>query len=239
MSKIVLVTGASRGIGLEAAKHFSREGYRVIGTSRGDFNLGELIGDERAISAQLDLMSKESIKNLFAELKSEDLLPSVLVNNAGITKDQLFLRMKDEDWDKVINVNLTAAMRLTKQVIKGMIKNRYGRVIFISSVVGYTGNAGQTNYSASKSALVGLNKSLALEVASRGITCNLIAPGFISTPMTDKLSDEQKNNIVKNIPVNRLGLPDDISNACVYLASEEASYITGSTLHINGGMSMI
>jgi 3-oxoacyl-[acyl-carrier protein] reductase len=120
-----------------------------------------------------------------------------------------------------------------------MIKKRFGRVIFISSVVGYTGNAGQTNYSASKSALVGLTKSLALEVASRGITCNLIAPGFISTPMTDKLNDDQKNNIVKNIPVNRLGMPDDISNACVYLASDEASFITGSTLHINGGMSMV
>ena len=147
--------------------------------------------------------------------------------------------MKDDEWDQVVNVNLSAPMRLTRQVIKGMLKRRYGRVIFISSVVGYSGNAGQSNYAASKSALVGFTKSIALEVASRGITCNLIAPGFISTPMTDKLSDDQKKNIVENIPVNRLGKVDDISNGCVYLASDEAGFITGTTLHINGGMSMI
>ena len=146
--------------------------------------------------------------------------------------------MKDEDWDNVININLSASMRLTRQVIKGMLKRKFGRIIFISSIVGYTGNAGQTNYSASKSALVGLTKSIALEVASRGITCNLIAPGFISTPMTDKLTDEQKNKIIVNIPVNRLGEVEDISNGCIYLASDEASFITGTTLHINGGMSM-
>ena len=147
--------------------------------------------------------------------------------------------MKDEDWDNVININLTASMRLTRQVIKGMLKRKFGRIIFISSIVGYTGNAGQTNYSASKSGLVGLTKSIALEVASRGITCNLIAPGFISTPMTDKLSDEQKNKIIINIPVNRLGDAEDVSNGCIYLASKEASFVTGTTLHINGGMNMI
>ena len=147
--------------------------------------------------------------------------------------------MKDEDWESVLNINLSAGMRLTRHVIKGMLKRRTGRVIFISSIVGYTGNPGQTNYSASKSALIGLTKSIALEVAARGITCNLIAPGFISTPMTDKLTDEQKNKIIVNIPVNRLGETEDIANGCIYLASDEASFITGTTLHINGGMSMI
>ena len=164
MSKIVLVTGASRGIGLEAAKHFSKEGYKVIGSSRGDFNLGELIGDESAISVKLDLMSKESIQNLFADLKSEDLLPSVLVNNAGITKDQLFLRMKDEDWDDVIETNLNGLFRVTKAFIKPMVKNKFGRVINISSVAGLMGNSGQVNYSSSKSAMVGFSRSLAKEL---------------------------------------------------------------------------
>ena len=239
--KVVLLTGATGGIGKSIAKRMKEKGAKLIlsGTRQNILNeLSSELGDDTKALAT-DLTSKESILSLATEAESFFGQIDILINNAGITADNLFMRMKDEDWENVININLTAAMRLTKQVIKGMIKNRYGRVIFISSVVGYTGNAGQTNYSASKSALVGLNKSLALEVASRSITCNLIAPGFISTPMTDKLSDEQKNNIVKNIPVNRLGLPDDISNACVYLASEEASYITGSTLHINGGMSMI
>jgi 3-oxoacyl-[acyl-carrier protein] reductase len=201
-------------------------------------NIVSELGNE-AKGIVTDLNYKDDIISLADEAEKCFGQIDVLINNAGVTADNLFMRMKDEDWEKVININLTAAMRLTRQVIRGMIKKRFGRVIFISSVVGYTGNAGQTNYSASKSALVGLTKSLALEVASRGITCNLIAPGFISTPMTDKLSDDQKNNIVKNIPVNRLGMPDDISNACVYLASDEASFITGSTLHINGGMSMV
>ena len=163
----------------------------------------------------------------------------ILINNAGITADNLFLRMKDEEWENVINVNLSASMRLTRQVIKGMIKRKSGRIIFISSIVGFTGNPGQANYSASKSALSGLTKSIALEVAARGITCNLIAPGFISTPMTDKLTDDQKSKIIVNIPINRLGNVEDISNGCIFLASNEASFITGTTLHINGGMSMI
>jgi 3-oxoacyl-[acyl-carrier protein] reductase len=163
----------------------------------------------------------------------------ILVNNAGITADGLLLRMKDADWDRVIDINLSASMRLTRQVIRGMLKRKYGRIIFISSIVGHTGNAGQSNYAASKSALVGLTKSIAAEVASRGITCNLVAPGFVSTPMTDKLSEDQKNNIIKNIPVDRLGNPNDIASGCLYLSSEEASFVTGTTLHINGGMSMI
>jgi 3-oxoacyl-[acyl-carrier protein] reductase len=238
MSKIVLVTGASRGIGLEAAKHFSKEGYKVIGSSRGDFNLGELIGDDSAISVQLDLMSKESIKNLFADLKSEDLLPSVLVNNAGITKDQLFLRMKDEDWDDVIETNLNGLFRVTKAFIKPMVKNKFGRVINISSVAGLMGNSGQVNYSSSKSAMVGFSRSLAKELGSRNITSNVVAPGFIETDMTTFLNDDEKVEVSKNIPMKRFGTVQDVAKCIVFLASDEANYITGQTISVDGGLFM-
>ena len=238
MSKIVLVTGASRGIGLEAAKHFSKEGYKVIGSSRGDFNLGELIGDESSISVQLDLMSKESIKNLFADLKSEDLLPSVLVNNAGITKDQLFLRMKDEDWDDVIETNLNGLFRVTKAFIKPMVKNKFGRIINISSVAGLMGNSGQVNYSSSKSAMVGFSRSLAKELGSRNITSNVVAPGFIETDMTTFLNDDEKVEVSKNIPMKRFGTVQDVAKCIVFLASDEANYITGQTISVDGGLFM-
>ena len=238
MSKIVLVTGASRGIGLEAAKHFSKEGYKVIGTSRGDFNLGDLIGDESAISAQLDLMSKESIQNLFVKLKSEDLLPSVLVNNAGITKDQLFLRMKDDDWDDVIETNLNGLFRVTKAFIKPMVKNKFGRVINISSVAGLMGNSGQVNYSSSKSAMVGFSRSLAKELGSRNITSNVVAPGFIETDMTTFLNDDEKVEVSKNIPMKRFGTVQDVAKCIVFLASDEANYITGQTISVDGGLFM-
>ena len=238
MSKIVLVTGASRGIGLEAAKHFSKEGYKVIGSSRGDFNLGELIGDDSAISVQLDLMSKESIKNLFADLKSEGLLPSVLVNNAGITKDQLFLRMKDEDWDDVIETNLNGLFRVTKAFIKPMVKNKFGRVINISSVAGLMGNSGQVNYSSSKSAMVGFSRSLAKELGSRNITSNVVAPGFIETDMTTFLNDDEKVEVSKNIPMKRFGTVQDVAKCIAFLASDEANYITGQTISVDGGLFM-
>ena len=238
MSKIVLITGASRGIGLEAAKHFSKEGYKVIGTSRGEFNLGELIGDDSAISVQLDLMSKESIKNLFADLKSEDLLPSVLVNNAGITKDQIFLRMKDEDWDEVIETNLNGLFRVTKAFIKPMVKNKFGRVINISSVAGLMGNSGQVNYSSSKSAMVGFSRSLAKELGSRNITSNVVAPGFIETDMTTFLSEAEKQEVSKNIPMKRFGSVEDVAKCIVFLASDEANYITGQTISVDGGLFM-
>ena len=238
MSKIVLVTGASRGIGLEAAKRFSKEGYKVIGTSRGDFNLGKLIGDESAISVQLDLMSKESIKNLFEDLKSEDLLPSVLVNNAGITKDQLFLRMKDEDWDDVIETNLNGLFRVTKAFIKPMVKNKFGRIINISSVAGLMGNSGQVNYSSSKSAMVGFSRSLAKELGSRNITSNVVAPGFIETDMTTFLNDDEKVEVSKNIPMRRFGTVQDVAKCIVFLASDEANYITGQTISVDGGLFM-
>jgi len=238
MSKIVLVTGASRGIGLEVAKHFSKEGYKVIGTSRGDFNLGELIGDDNAISVKLDLISKESINNLFANLKSQDLLPSVLVNNAGITKDQLFLRMKDEDWDDVIETNLNGLFRVTKAFIKPMVKNKFGRVINISSVAGLMGNSGQVNYSSSKSAMVGFSRSLAKELGSRNITSNVVAPGFIETDMTTFLNDDEKVEVSKNIPMKRFGTVEDVAKCIVFLASDEANYITGQTISVDGGLFM-
>ena len=238
MSKVVLVTGASRGIGLEAAKHFSKEGYKVIGTSRGDFNLGELIGDDSAISVQLDLMSKQSIKNLFVDLKSQDLLPSVLVNNAGITKDQLFMRMKDEDWDDVIETNLNGLFRVTKAFIKPMVRNKFGRVINISSVAGLMGNSGQVNYSSSKSAMVGFSRSLAKELGSRNITSNVIAPGFIETDMTTFLNDDEKVEVSKNIPMKRFGTVEDVAKCILFLASDEANYITGQTISVDGGLFM-
>ena len=237
--KIVLLTGASGGIGKSIARKMTKSGAKIIlsGTKKTvlDDLSSELGNDTKSIVT--DLNSKEDIITLAEEAESYFGRVDILVNNAGITADSL-LRMKDEDWNNVINVNLTAGMRLTRKVIKGMLKRRFGRIIFISSIVGYTGNPGQANYSASKSALTGLTKSIALEVAARGITCNLIAPGFISTPMTDKLTEDQKNKIIVNIPVNRLGQTDDISNGCVYLASDEASFVTGTTLHINGGMGM-
>ena len=239
--KVALITGSTGGIGMSIAKKMKQRGAKLIlsGTRQNILSelASELGNDVKIITT--DLNSKDDILNLAQQAEESFGQIDILINNAGINADNLLLRMKDEEWDKVINVNLLAPMRLTKQVIRGMLKRRFGRVIFISSIVGYTGNAGQSNYAASKSALTGFTKSIALEVASRGITCNLIAPGFISTPMTDKLSNEQKKNIVINIPVNRLGNVDDISNGCVYLASDEASFVTGTTLHINGGMSMI
>jgi|TARA_B100000475_G_scaffold101073_1_gene73562 3-oxoacyl-[acyl-carrier protein] reductase len=238
MNKIVLVTGASRGIGLEVAKLFSKEGYKVIGTSRGDFNLGDLIGDSSAMSVQLDLMSKESINDLFEVLKTKDILPSVLINNAGITKDQLFLRMKDKDWDEVIETNLNGLFRVTKAFIKPMVKNKFGRVINISSVAGLMGNSGQVNYSSSKSAMVGFSRSLAKELGSRNITSNVVAPGFIETDMTTFLNDDDKIEVSKNIPMKRFGTVEDVAKCIVFLASDNANYITGQIISVDGGLFM-
>ena len=239
--KVALITGATGGIGMSIAKQMKSSGAKLIlsGTRQEDLSKLKLeLGDE-VKTIVTDLSDKNDVMSLANEAEKTFGSIDILINNAGITADGLLLRMKDEDWDKVIDINLSSSMRLTRQVIRGMIKRKYGRIIFISSIVGYTGNAGQSNYSASKSALSGLTKSIAAEVASRGITCNLIAPGFISTPMTDKLSEDQKNNIIKNIPIDRLGKPSDISSGCLYLSSNEASFVTGTTLHINGGMSMI
>ena len=239
--KTVLITGASGGIGRAIAYQLKLSGASLIlsGTRKEalDKISSDLGGDVEVITANLD--DRNSVLSMAKKAEEYSGKIDVLINNAGITIDGLLMRMKDEDWDKVISVNLTASMRLTRQLLRGMIKRRYGRIIFISSIVGYTGNAGQSNYAASKSGLIGLTKSIAAEVAGRGITCNLIAPGFISTPMTDKLSEEQKNNIIKNIPVDRLGQPEDISSACLYLASDQSSFVTGTTLHVNGGMGML
>ena len=239
--KTVLITGASGGIGRAIAYQLKLSGASLIlsGTRKEalDKISSDLGGDVEVITANLD--DRKSVLSMAKKTEEYSGKIDVLINNAGITIDGLLMRMKDEDWDKVISVNLTASMRLTRQLLRGMIKRRYGRIIFISSIVGYTGNAGQSNYAASKSGLIGLTKSIAAEVAGRGITCNLIAPGFISTPMTDKLSEEQKNNIIKNIPVDRLGQPEDISSACLYLASDQSSFVTGTTLHVNGGMGML
>ena len=239
--KVALITGATGGIGISIAKKMKLSGAKLIlsGTKKEVLTKLEAELGHDVKSIVTDLGNKDDIISLAKEAEQFFGAIDILVNNAGITADGLLLRMKDEDWDRVIDINLSASMRLTRQVIRGMLKRKYGRIIFISSIVGHTGNAGQSNYAASKSALVGLTKSIAAEVASRGITCNLVAPGFISTPMTDKLSEDQKNNIIKNIPVDRLGDPDDISSRCLYLSSEEASFITGTTLHINGGMGMI
>ena len=237
----VLLTGASGGIGQGIAKTLYKKGANIILSGTNEEKLKKLsleIGD-RVSYLVANLENSEDIDNL--SLKAEEINGQVdiLINNAGITADNLFLRMKDEEWNKVLNINLNANVKLTKNVIKGMIKRRYGRVIFISSVIGYTGNIGQSNYASSKAALSGFAKSISLEVASRGITCNLIAPGFIKTPMTDKLNDNQQKLILDRVPVSRLGIPEDIAAACVYLASDEASYVTGSTIHVNGGMVMI
>ena len=239
--KVALITGATGGIGMSIAKQMKSSGAKLILSGTRQEVLSKLkleLGDE-VKTIVTDLGDKNDVMALANEAEETFGSIDILINNAGITADGLLLRMKDEDWDKVIDINLSSSMRLTRQVIRGMIKRKYGRIIFISSIVGYTGNAGQSNYSASKSALSGLTKSIAAEVAGMGITCNLIAPGFISTPMTDKLSEDQKNNIIKNIPIDRLGKPSDISSGCLYLSSNEASFVTGTTLHINGGMSMI
>ena len=239
--KIALITGATGGIGMAIAKEMKGRGAKLIlsGTKKNVLNklVTNLGNDVKGIAA--DIGDKDSIVSMAKEAESFFGRVDILINNAGITIDGLLMRMKDEDWDNVININLTASMRLTRQVLRGMLKRRYGRIIFISSIVGHTGNAGQSNYAASKSGLIGLTKSVAAEVASRGITCNLIAPGFIATPMTDRLTEEQTNSIIKKIPIDRLGQPEDISSACVYLASQESSFITGTTLHVNGGMGML
>jgi 3-oxoacyl-[acyl-carrier protein] reductase len=194
---------------------------------------------ERALVAPGDLADAAATEKLFKDAEAALGQVDILINNAGLTRDGLALRMKDEDWQRVIDVDLTAGFRLARAAMRGMMKRRWGRIIGITSIVGVTGNPGQANYAAAKAGMIGMSKALAAEVASRGITVNCVAPGFIATPMTDALSDEQKNRLLGAIPAGRLGVSDDVASAVVYLAGEEAAYVTGQTLHVNGGMAMI
>ena len=240
--KTALITGASGGIGGAIAKALHGQGAKVIlsGTRAEALEALKVELGANAFIAQAnlsDIASVEALPKAAEEAAGSGI--DILVNNAGITKDNLFMRMKDDEWDQVIAVNLTAAFRLSRAVLRGMMKKRWGRIIQITSVVGATGNPGQGNYAAAKAGLVGMTKSLAAEVASRNITVNAVAPGFIQTAMTDVLTDQQKEMISQRIPAGRMGMPSEIAAAVSYLASEEAAYVTGETIHINGGMAMI
>ncbi|HMT02687.1 MAG TPA: 3-oxoacyl-ACP reductase FabG [Burkholderiales bacterium] len=241
IKKVALVTGATRGIGRAIAESLAKTGMTVIGTATtdaGSQSITNYLKEYNGIGITLNVTNKEEIEKTIKEISAKYGDIAVLVNNAGVTKDNLFMRMKEEDWDQVINTNLKSVFLLAKAVIRGMISSRFGRIINIASVVGFTVNAGQVNYSSSKSGLLGFSKSLAQEVGSRNITVNCVAPGFIQTDMTDKLTEEVKATYIKNIPLGRFGKVEDIANAVKFLASDEASYITGSTIHVNGGMYM-
>jgi 3-oxoacyl-[acyl-carrier protein] reductase len=239
--KTALVTGASGGIGAAIARALHRAGATVAlsGTRQAPLDaLAEELGD-RAHVLPCDLSDAEAVEALPKRAAEAMGSVDILVNNAGITRDNLFMRMSDEEWAQVLEVNLTSTMRLCRGVLRPMMKARWGRIVNISSVVGATGNPGQGNYAASKAGMVGMSKSLAYEVASRGITVNCVAPGFIETAMTDKLNDEQKGRILGQIPAGRMGTADEIAAAVLFLASAEAGYVTGATLHVNGGMAML
>ncbi len=239
--KTAIVTGASGGIGGAIAKALHTQGAAVVLSGTRAEALQALAAElgERAHVVTAAMDDAQAIEALAKDAESKLGKVDILVNNAGITKDQLALRMKDEDWERVIAVNLTGSFRLARACLRGMMRRRFGRIVGITSVVGVTGNPGQANYAASKAGIIGMSKSLAAEVASRGITVNCVAPGFIATPMTAGLTDEQKARILGQIPADRLGGPQDVAAAVVYLASDEAGYVTGQTLHVNGGMAMI
>jgi 3-oxoacyl-[acyl-carrier protein] reductase len=239
-NEVALVTGASRGIGRAIAEALAAQGARVVGTatseSGADAISGWLAGAGRGL--RLDVADPASIDAALASLEAAEGMPTILVNNAGITRDTLLLRMKPEDWDQVIATNLTSVFRLSKACLRRMMKERRGRIVNVTSVVGAIGNAGQSNYAAAKAGIIGFTKSLAREVASRNITVNAVAPGFIDTDMTRALSDDQRASLTGQIPAGRLGAPADIAAAVAFLVSPGAAYITGQTLHINGGMHM-
>ena len=238
--KKALITGASGGIGKEIAKVLIEHNAEVCISGRNHEELNALkksLGKKCHV-VTCDLSKKDEIIELVKKADEFMGYIDILVNNAGITKDNIFLRMSENEWEDVLNVNLNSTFSILKLITKGMIKRRYGRIINISSVVGVTGGAGQANYSASKAGLIGLTKSLSQEVATRNITVNCIAPGFIETPMTEKLDDKRKDTILNSIPMNRIGRPEDLSSAIIFLASQESSYITGQTIHINGGLYM-
>ena len=238
---ITLVTGASRGIGKAIAKRFAKQGHFVIGTAttpQGAQSIDEYLHDAGGIGRVLDVINQEQIEKLFEEIESVYGSVQVLVNNAGISQDGLLIRMKDEDWDKVVDTNLTAIYRMSKRAMRGMMKARKGRIINITSVVAEMGNAGQANYAATKAGVEGFSRTLAREIGSRQVTVNCVAPGLIETDMTDELDERLLNSMLDAVPVGRLGQPEDVAAAVSYLASDEASYVTGAVIPVNGGMYM-
>jgi 3-oxoacyl-[acyl-carrier protein] reductase len=240
--KTALVTGASGGIGAEIARAMHAQGAHVVLSGTRESVLQDLAAalGERTSAVAANLSDPVAVDGLIAAAEAAAGQPlDILVANAGITKDGLLMRMKDDDWEQVIRVNLESYFRLSRAAMRGMMKRRHGRIIGITSVVGVTGNPGQANYAASKAGMIGFSKALAQEVASRGITVNCVAPGFIESPMTDALNEQQKTQILATIPTGRLGAGADVAAACIYLASAEAGYVTGQTLHVNGGMAMI
>ena len=242
-NEITLVTGASRGIGAGIAKLFGKSGSYVIGTATtqdGAKAITQRMLDDglKGEGIVLDVSDSDDVNKMIKDLKERNLQPSILINNAGISLESLLMRIKDEDWKKIIDTNLSSAFYLCKAAVSGMMKNRRGRIINIGSVVGSIGAIGNAHYSASKSALLGFTKSLALEVGSRGITVNNIAPGYITTDMTKDIKDELSEAMMDKIPMNRFGSPEDIAKVALFLASESGSYITGQTIHVNGGMHM-
>ncbi len=234
--KNVLVTGCSRGIGLAIAKKLIGEGYFVVGTSRSKIDLVNLLGSDNCLHQAIDVSNEDDISSMIESLTKHDIQIHCLVNNAGITKDQLFMRMNSDDWNSVINTNLNGVFYLTKSLIKSMVKSKYGRIVNISSVAGLMGNAGQVNYASSKAALSGFTKSLAKELASRNITVNNVCPGFIESDMTKELSDAQIENALQQIPLQRFGTAEEVAALVAYLLSDAANYITGQELSIDGGM---
>lgn len=239
--KIVLVTGASRGIGKAIAQRFADEGHFVIGTAtseKGADAIAEYLSESGGIGRVLDVCSDEDVDKLFEEIDSVYGGINVLVNNAGITKDGLLMRMKDEDWASVIDTNLTSIYRMSRRAVRGMMKARHGRIINITSVVAQMGNAGQTNYAATKAGVEGFSRALAREIGSRGVTVNCVAPGFVETDMTEELDERLLNSMLDAVPMGRMGQPEEIAAAVSFLASDDASYITGAVLAVNGGMYM-
>lgn len=240
--KVALVTGATGGIGEAIAKALHTQGATVALTGRREAELArvaEALGGQRVIVAPADLADPAAPGALVEKIEAEAGSLDILVNNAGFTRDMLALRMGDADWNAVLEVDLTAPFRLARAVLRGMMKKRWGRVVSIASIVGVTGNAGQANYAAAKAGLIGMSKSLAQEVATRGVTVNVVAPGFVKTAMTDSLPEAARTTLLSRIPTQRMGSPEDVAAAVVYLASAESGWVTGQTLHVNGGMAMV